>query len=81
MGMNVEVKKALGTFKQTFSHLKLTLHVYHCLAVDGKGEGKWIPVRNLHLLPMSKIHRRIANLISDRRFQIEVDSFNSQFEI
>ena len=81
MGMNVEVKESIGTFRQTFSHFKLTLHVYHCHIISGKGKGIWIPIRNLHLLPMSRIHRRIANLISDRRFQIEVDSFNSQFEI
>jgi len=68
-GMNVEVKESIGTFRQTFSHFKLTLHVYHCRPMIGKGKGKWIPIGNLHLLPMSRIHRRIANLISDRRLQ------------
>ena len=69
-GMNVEVKESIGTFKQTFSHFKLTLHIYHCRPTNGKGKGKWVPIGNLHLLPMSRIHRRIANLISDRRLQI-----------
>jgi len=64
-GMNVEVKKAIGTFKQTFSHFKLTLHVYHCQPTSGKGKGKWVPIGNLHLLPMSRIHRRIAESISN----------------
>ncbi len=64
MGMNVEIKDSIGTFKQTFSHFKLTLHVYHCQARDGSKNGRWIPIKNLHLLPMSRIHRKIANTIS-----------------
>ena len=63
MGMNVEVKESIGTFKQTFSHFKLTLHVFNCEAIDGRGKGNWVTVRNLHLLPMSRVHRRIAQVI------------------
>jgi A/G-specific adenine glycosylase len=70
MGLNVKVNESIGTFHQTYSHFKLTLHVFHCQHLDGKGKGKWVPIRNLHLLPMSKIHRRIAQTISDRRFKI-----------
>jgi A/G-specific adenine glycosylase len=70
MGMNVEVKESIGTFKQTFTHFKLTLSVFSCEVIDGRGKGKWVAVRNLHLLPMSRVHRRIANSISDFRFQI-----------
>jgi A/G-specific adenine glycosylase len=62
-GINVEVKKPLGIFRQTFSHFKLTLQVFYCYYLNGKGEGKWVPVRNLHLFPMSRIHRRIAETI------------------
>ncbi len=64
MGMNAEVKDSIGTFKQTFTHFKLTLHVFHCEAIDGKGKGKWVPTWSLHLFPMSRIHRRIAESIS-----------------
>jgi len=63
--MNVEVKKFIGTFRQTFSHFKLTLHVYHCQHLNGIVKGKWVPIRNLHLLPMSRIHRRIAEMINE----------------
>ena len=65
MGMNVDVKESIGTFRHTFSHFKLTLHVYHCQHVNGKGKGRWIAARNLHLLPISRIHRRIAESISN----------------
>ena len=58
------------TKTQTFTHFKLTLHVFNCQVIDGKGEGKWVAVKNFHLLPMSRVHRRIANSISNVRFQI-----------
>jgi A/G-specific adenine glycosylase len=63
MGMNVDVKESFGTFKQTFTHFKLTLHVFKCEPIAGRGKGKWVAVRNLHLLPMSRVHRRIAEVI------------------
>ncbi len=59
-GVDVNVKEPIGTFHQTFSHFKLTLHVFHCHPLNGKGRGKWIPIENLSLFPMSRIHRRIA---------------------
>jgi A/G-specific adenine glycosylase len=64
-GITTDVKKLIGTFRQTFSHFKLTLHVYHCQAMNAKGKGKWVPIRDLHLLPMPRIHRRIAEKIDE----------------
>ena len=60
IGLIVKCKEPLGSFKQTYSHFKLTLHVYHCQIVDGIGNGKWIPIKKLKLFPMSKITRRIS---------------------
>jgi A/G-specific adenine glycosylase len=72
MGMNVEVKGPIGTFKQTFTHFKLTLHVFSCEANvgRGRGKGKWVPIKNLDQLAMSRIDRRVANSISNFKFQI-----------
>jgi len=70
IGITTDVKELIGTFKQTFSHFKLTLRVYHCQAIGRKRKGHWVAIRSLHLYPMSRIHRQIANLISDRRLQI-----------
>jgi A/G-specific adenine glycosylase len=70
MGMNVEVKESFGTFKQTFTHFKLTLSVFSCEALGGRGKGKWVAVRNLHLLPMSRVHRRIAEVIQLYRMSL-----------
>ncbi len=63
MGINVKVKESLGTFQQTYSHFKLTLQVFSCQPLNGKEKGKWVPIRKLPLLPMSRIHRRIAQMI------------------
>jgi A/G-specific adenine glycosylase len=65
MEMDVEVKELLGVFNQTYSHFKLTLHVFYCQPFHGRENTKWIPIRNLHLFPMSRIHRRIAEMISN----------------
>jgi A/G-specific adenine glycosylase len=61
--LKVKVKSFLGTFYQTYSHFKLTLHVYHCQAIHRNEKGSWIPIKKLSILPMSRIHRRIAELI------------------
>ena len=70
IGLKVKSKEPVGSFHQTYSHFKLTLQVFHCQHLNGKGRGKWVSIRNLNLLPMSRIHRRIAQTISNRRLQI-----------
>jgi A/G-specific adenine glycosylase len=63
MGLNVKVDELIGVLHQTFSHFKLTLHIYYCVAMGKNKKGRWVAVGNLHLLPMSRIHRRIAESI------------------
>jgi len=63
MGMNIEVEESIGVFHQTFSHFKLTLHVYHCQALNRKGNGKWVRIKSLYSLPMSRLQRRIAETL------------------
>jgi A/G-specific adenine glycosylase len=66
MGVSVNVKEPIGTFHQTFSHFKLTLQTYHCQAINRNEKGRWIPIKYLHLFPMSRIHRRIAQTLSKK---------------
>ncbi len=61
IGMNADVGESIGTFKQTFTHFKLTLHVFNCEAMDKRGKGEWAPIDNLDQFAMSRIHRRIAD--------------------
>jgi A/G-specific adenine glycosylase len=63
MEMNVEIREFIGIFHQTYSHFKLTLHAYHCQALNGRGKERWVPIQHLHLFPMSRIHRCIAETI------------------
>jgi len=63
IGMNIKIKDSIGTFHQTYSHFKLTLHAYHCQALNGRGKEKWVPIQKLNLYPMSRIHRRIAEIV------------------
>jgi len=61
MGITVKRKGPLGPFQQTFSHFKLSLQAYRFQGSGKKKNGRWIPVQDLRLFPMSRIHRRIAN--------------------
>jgi A/G-specific adenine glycosylase len=63
LGIEIAVKKPIGTFRQTFSHFKLTLHVYHCQAQEREKPGKWVFIRQLTKFPMSRIHRKIADVV------------------
>jgi A/G-specific adenine glycosylase len=65
-GIRIKEREPLGSFRHTFSHFKLTLHVYLCHITRGKKEGTWVPVHNLYLYPMSKLHRRIAQTLGDK---------------
>jgi len=64
IGLKVKGQDSIGSFHQTFSHFKLTLHVFHCQPLNGEGRGKWVPIKTLSHFPMPKIHRRIANTLA-----------------
>jgi A/G-specific adenine glycosylase len=63
IGLNVVVNKSIGTFHQTYSHFKLTLDVFNCEAIARNKNRKWVSIQKLHLLPMSRIHRKVADSI------------------
>jgi A/G-specific adenine glycosylase len=63
-GLKVKCKKPLGTFKQTYSHFKLTLQVFECQYLDGKIRGRWVSIQKLQSFALSRIHRRIAEKAS-----------------
>jgi len=63
IGLTVKPQELIGSFRQTFSHFKLTLQVFHCRPLNRKVRANWVPIRKLHALPMSRIHRCIAEKI------------------
>ena len=66
IGLTVKTQELIGSFRQTFSHFKLTLQVFHCRPLNRKVRAKWVPIQKLHALPMSRIHRRIAEKIDGK---------------
>ncbi len=64
LGLKVKWKRPIGTFNQTYSHFKLTLHVFMGEVLNRGVKGKWASSKNLDQFPMSRIHRRIANALS-----------------
>ena len=65
IGLGVKGNEPIGSFRQTFSHFKLTLQVFRCLHHYGKTKEEWVSIQDLHLYPMSRIHRRIAEVINE----------------
>jgi A/G-specific adenine glycosylase len=65
IGMNIEFEEIIGVFRQTYSHFKLTLHVFSCQHLNGKGKGKWVPIKKLPAFPISRIHRKIVEKINE----------------
>jgi len=63
MAVNAKVGDPVGTLQHTYSHFKITLHVYYCRILGGKAHGTWVSFRDLHRFPMSRLHRRIAEKI------------------
>jgi A/G-specific adenine glycosylase len=66
IGLRVKPQELIGSFRQTFSHFKLTLQVFHCRPLNRKVRAKWVPIQKLHAFPMSRIHRRIAEKIDGK---------------
>jgi A/G-specific adenine glycosylase len=64
MGLRVKTKGPAGLLSQTFSHFKLTLHVYPCKAEGRNTRGRWVPLSHLNDFPMSRLHRKIAKSLS-----------------
>ncbi len=76
IGLNVKSGEPIGSFQQTFSHFKLTLQVFHCRPLKGKARGKWVFLKSLSLLPMSRIHRRIANTLQPNGLSLQAKRRN-----
>jgi A/G-specific adenine glycosylase len=64
MALTAKVASPVGTFKHTYTHFKLTLHVYYCKMTAEKVRGKWVSLRDLRGHPMSRLHRRIADTLA-----------------
>jgi A/G-specific adenine glycosylase len=76
LGVKIEMDRKIGTFKQTYSHFKITLHAYYCQLDAQRLDDKeptnleptarehqnlhWATLDELDDFPMGKIDRQIA---------------------
>jgi A/G-specific adenine glycosylase len=63
-GLRVKSEESVGLISQTFSHFRLTLHVYSCKAKGQSTRGRWLSLSQLDDYPMSRLHRKIAKNLS-----------------
>lgn len=63
--LKVRKKEALGLVRHTYTHFKVTVHVFWCslLSMSSHENLKWVSLEELDEYPMGKIDRRIANAI------------------
>jgi len=66
-GYNLKVKKkdTLGVIQHTYTHFKVTTHVYRCdlIFIPRTKNMKWISLNDLENYPMGKIDRQIADMV------------------
>jgi A/G-specific adenine glycosylase len=62
--LKVQRKDALGAVKHSYTHFKVTVHVFQCelISMPKNQSLKWIKLGELEELPMGKIDRQIAQL-------------------
>jgi A/G-specific adenine glycosylase len=66
--LKVRKKEAVSIVQHTYTHFKLTAHVFRCeLLSESKDENlKWVSLKGLDEYPMGKVDRQIANTIMQR---------------
>jgi len=74
LGVAVEVRRSLGTFKHTYTHFRTTLHAFYCalatadpLLSINDTDFQWVTPTELESYPMGKIDRQIANRTKEER--------------
>jgi len=70
LGVNVEQKDALGTYRHAYTHFSVTVHVYYVKILNGIPKAlesekiEWVKINNLNRYPMGKVDRSISNDLS-----------------
>ena len=73
LGLDVEVGEHLLSFNQAYSHLRVTLHVYHCRPLNGPpraievADWRWVRLEQLSDYPLSVADQRIARRLMEER--------------
>ena len=61
-GLKVQRKEALGSVQHTYTHFKVTVHVFRCELVEMSNDKnlKWVRADELKEYPMGRVDRKIA---------------------
>ena len=72
LALDIEVAEPLVTFDHAYSHLHITLHVFHCRPLSDPpraievADWRWVALDNLGDFPLSVADRRIAQALIER---------------
>ena len=70
LDVSVRVEKALALIKHAYTHFRVTFHVSRCTIEHGRPQSlegcpcRWIPAEELRRLALSKVERKILDLLS-----------------
>lgn len=65
--LTVRGAEALGQIRHAYTHFRVTVHAFRCelVSIPGNHQLKWARLRELDDLPMGRIDRRIARILSE----------------
>jgi A/G-specific adenine glycosylase len=72
MGLDISIGKSLGVFSHAYTHFRVTVHAFTCLALEGDPETyehselRWVKPEELTNYPMGKVDREISKIISGK---------------
>ncbi|HLC04876.1 MAG TPA: A/G-specific adenine glycosylase [Anaerolineales bacterium] len=73
LGLNVEISRPLGVYRQSYTHYHVAAHAFHCDWDESETSAlecapiRWVDITQLEDSPMGKIDRSIANDLNEAR--------------
>jgi A/G-specific adenine glycosylase len=65
--LKVQRKEAIGFVQHAYTHFKVTVHAFRCELKSIPNENmKWISLKKLNEMPMGKVDRQIANMLTKK---------------
>jgi A/G-specific adenine glycosylase len=72
LGMQVHVGETLGVFSHAYTHFRVTVHAFKCMAFGEEPEAyehselRWVKVDELQSYPMGKVDREISRTVAEK---------------
>lgn len=66
-GLKVQRKEAMGYIQHAYTHFKVTVHAFRCeLKSIPNKKMKWVSLKKLNEMPMGKVDRQVANMLTKK---------------